>query len=212
MNQNCWNEIGVFGNSSCVELKKFHHCTYCPVYAEGARTLLEQEPPVDYLNEWTELLAHEKELQKQNTLSLMLFRIASNWLALPTPSFREIVEVRKTHKIPHRSNGRLLGLVNIKGVLHLCVNIREVLQIESSEYVPGRNELIYSRMVVVERNAKSWAFQVDEILSTQRFAPEEIIPLTDTQKGTCGILEWNQKTFDVLDEKLFFEKLERSID
>jgi Magnesium chelatase, subunit ChlI len=36
----CWNQIGVFGDGTCPELAKVIHCRNCPVYAAGGRSLL----------------------------------------------------------------------------------------------------------------------------------------------------------------------------
>jgi chemotaxis-related protein WspD len=212
MNAECWNEIGIFGDSSCVELKQYHHCTHCPKYADGARKLLDQEPPDDYIFEWTAVLAREKETPRANTFSALLFRIGGSWLALPTSIFREVVEVRMVHKIPHRSNQKLLGLVNIRGTLHLCADLQNLLKLSADAPSQTKSERAYPRMVVVENENKTWAFTVDEILSLQRFAPEEIVPLPDVEKSTRGIVEWEGATFDVLDENLFFKRLEQILE
>ena len=47
----CWNHIGVSGDGTCPELVKVVHCHNCPVYAAGGRSLLEREPPAEYLHE-----------------------------------------------------------------------------------------------------------------------------------------------------------------
>jgi chemotaxis-related protein WspD len=218
-NEECWNEIGVFGDSTCAELKEFHHCTHCPKYSEGARQLLDQEPPVDYLSEWTAVLAREKETPRKNTYSAVLFRIADHLVALSTNVFREVVDIRRVHTIPHRSNDLLLGLVNIRGTLHLCVNLTTLFQLAGSQApaasapanANGMNRA-YRRMVVVEKDGNPWAFAVDEVLSMHRFSPEDIVPLPDPEKTSKGIVEWEGKTFDVLDENLFFKKLEQSLE
>ncbi len=227
MNGDCWNEIGVFGDSTCPELKQFYHCTHCPKYSDGARKLLEQEPPPDYIFEWTAVLAREKETPRTTTFSALLFRSGESWLALPTKIFCEVVELRRVHRIPHRSNSVLRGLVNIRGTLHLCVQLQNLLKLTTGAIngaptvpnevgarfiAPVQPGTAYPRMVVVEKDGNAWAFAVDEILSLQHFAPEEIIPLPDPEKTSRGIVEWDGKTFDVLDENLFFQRLEQSLE
>ena len=219
MNGECWNEIGVFGDSTCPELNRYNHCNHCPVYSEGARKLLDQEPPADYLSEWTAVLAREKETPRNHTYSALLFRISDHHAALSTNVFREIVDIRRVHTIPHRSNDLLLGLVNIRGTLQLCVNLTNLFHLSgeetpSSELKPkpdGMNRA-YRRMVVVEKDGSPWAFAVDEILSLQRFSPGEIVPLPDPEKASKGIVEWDGKTFDVLDEDLLFKKLAQCLE
>jgi chemotaxis-related protein WspD len=206
--EECWNEIGVFGDSTCSELSKFHHCTHCPKYADGARQLLDQEPPADYLSEWTMVLAREKEAPRSNTYSAVLFRIADHLAALSTRAFREVVEIRKVHTIPHRNNALLVGLVNIRGALQLCVNLKNLFHLQGDQATTNvKNDRAYRRMVVVEKDSNAWAFAVDEILSLQRFSLDEIVPLPDPEKASRGIVQWNGKTFDVLDEDLLFKKL-----
>ena len=213
----CWNEIGVFGDSSCVELERYHHCTHCPIYSEGARRLLDQEPPPDYLFEWTAVLAREKEIPKQNTFAALLFRIGEHRFALSAKLFREVAEVRNVHRIPHRTNDLFRGLVNIRGTLHLCVHLAPLLKLQGEEMhsnpeKPKHREKSYARMIVVEKDSKPWVFAVDEIFSLQRFPQEEIVPMPDHEKATRGIIEWEENTFDVLDENLFFQRLEGSLE
>ena len=217
MSLECWNEIGVFGDASCPELSTYHHCSHCPKYTEGARQLLEQEPPPEYLSEWTAELAKEKEIAPTNTFSAVLFRIGSHRFALSTKLFREIIEIQKIHTIPHRSNRELLGLTNIRGTLHLCVSVHELLKLanintsaEPHQAFPNGIR-IYPRTVVVEKDGKAWAFYVDEIIGMQKFAAGEIIEFSDVQKMSRGIVEWEGNSFDVLNEDLFFERLQQSV-
>jgi chemotaxis-related protein WspD len=170
------------------------------------------EPVKNYIKEWSTRLTREKEARQKNTFAAVLFRIGNNWFALPALFVREVVELRKIHKIPHRSNDSLLGLVNIRGTLHPCVHLQKLLKLESAESRDTRRTRIYSRMVVVEKETKQWAFAVDEILSLHRFPPDQIIALPDNERTSRGILEWQGKTFDVLDENLFFRRLEQGLE
>ncbi len=78
----CWNEIGVAGDRSCLELKTYTHCRNCPVYSRAGRQLLQRQAPAGYLNEWTNLLTHHQEEQPLNTISVGIFRLGGEWLAL----------------------------------------------------------------------------------------------------------------------------------
>ena len=44
----CWNKIGVRGDSSCRELEEHVHCRNCPVHAAAAVALLDREMPGQY--------------------------------------------------------------------------------------------------------------------------------------------------------------------
>lgn len=112
----CWNQIGVAGDGTCPELERVVHCRNCPVYSASGRHLLEREPPEDYLREWTQALAEEKgEDKAADTLSVLIFRLGQEWLALPTHVCQEVAEMRPIHILPHRSGPVLLGLANIRG-------------------------------------------------------------------------------------------------
>jgi chemotaxis-related protein WspD len=168
------------------------------------------EPAKNYIKEWSDRLAREKEARQKNTFSAVLVRFENSRLALPALVVREIVDVRKVHTIPHRTNHFLRGVVNIRGMLHLCIDLRTLLGTQPAEEKKGGRH--YSRMVVVEKDAKAWVFMVDEVLSLHRFPPHQIIPLADTGRTSRGILEWQGTTYDVLDEKLFFQRLEQELE
>jgi len=57
----CWKKIGVWGDSTCPELKEHGHCRNCPVYSSAAAQLLNGTPPSRYLEEWTSLVARKRE-------------------------------------------------------------------------------------------------------------------------------------------------------
>src|SRR2546422_702365 len=109
----CWNTIGVEGNGTCRELVKFIHCRNCPVYSAAGTQLLDRPMPADYRREQAEHYAQPKKFSQPARLSLVLFRLASEWLALPTSAFQEVAERRALHSLPHRRRGLALGLVNV---------------------------------------------------------------------------------------------------
>lgn len=168
------------------------------------------EPAKNYIQEWSARLAREKEARQKNTFSAVLVRFGNRRLALPALMVREIVEARKVHKIPHRSNDFLRGIVNIRGRLHLCVDLGSMLGLEPVKETRGGRH--YPRMVVVEKDGKAWVFFVDEIISLHRFPPHQIVPLADNARSSRGILEWQGTTYDVTDENLFFQKLEQGLE
>jgi chemotaxis-related protein WspD len=128
----CWNKIGVRGDSSCPELKKYVHCRNCPVHSAAAVNLLDTDLPADYLTRWTSHVAQVKTLTEIDTHSVVIFRIADEWLALPTILFKEIAGIGAIHSVPHRQNGVMLGLTNIRGELLVCVSLQELLGLQQS--------------------------------------------------------------------------------
>lgn len=135
LKDDCWNRIGVKGDRSCPELSKYVHCRNCPVFTAAGQQLFEREPPPGHLAEWTQRLAEPDVVAELGTVSVLVFRVGDEWLAMEIPLLVEIAELRPIHTIPHRSNAVLAGLVNIRGELHLCVSFGGLLGIEM-QYPP----------------------------------------------------------------------------
>ena len=182
------------------------------------RDVSDEEPVSKFIAQWTSALAREKEIRKKNTFSAVLFRVNQHFFALAANVIREVVDPRKTHSVPHRSDDRFLGILNIRGTLHLCFDLANMLGLSeaiSSQDQTDKNrslyQRIYPRMVVVERAGKTGAFSVDEILTFQRFPVEQLVSLVQKDRAVRAILEWRGKTFDVLDENRLFEKMDECL-
>jgi chemotaxis-related protein WspD len=209
----CWSRIGVAGDGSCVELARVIHCRNCEVYARAGRALLEQAPPAEYLEHWAAQLAAPAQRDDQETLSTVLFRVAAERLALPTTAFVEAIEVRRVHRVPHRSSAIFLGLANVRGELQLCVSLAALLSIEpqTGEARPSR-----PRFAVIERGGQRWVFPVDELLGVQRVARDALTPppatvAGDAQALTGALFELAGERIALLDADLLFARLARVV-
>ena len=208
----CWNKIG---NSTCVELPQHVHCRNCPVYSKGGRQLLDRIPPSGYQREWTEHFARKKPATAPAKASALLFRISNEWLALPTQAFQEVAERRAIHSLPHRRQGIVLGLINVRGELVICVSLGRLLGIEN---VAPRETLrtIYDRLLVAHWDGQRLAFPVDEVHGIYRFELKEVKPPPATvsqsnQTFSRGILRWKERAVGYLDAELLFSTLNRSL-
>jgi chemotaxis-related protein WspD len=209
----CWTRIGIAGDGSCAELRRVVHCRNCEVYAHAGRQLLDQCPPPGYLEQWaTQLAAVEAETDIA-TLSVVIFRLGAEYFALPAAAFVEVVEVRAAHRIPHRANDTLLGLVNIGGELQLCVSLAALLGTEpaGSADTGGR-----PRLAVIERAADRWVFPVDELLAIERIAQRALSapPATiarDATALTTALFTWRDTTIALLDADLLFAALDKVV-
>src|SRR5579859_2702256 len=124
----CWNSIGVRGDGSCPALERHVHCRNCPTYAAAASELLDMQLPNDHLSQWTPRIAQRQApTTDTHTLSLVIFRLGEELLALPTDSFKEVVSGGTIHSIPHRRDGIVLGLTNIRGELVVCASLSQLL-------------------------------------------------------------------------------------
>src|SRR4051812_23902093 len=129
----CWNKIGVRGDSSCAKLKRYGHCRNCPTFASAALTLLDRDLPAGYAAEWESYVSQKRDSVKRGERqSAILFRLAMEWFALPTNTVDEVGELRGMHSLPHRRGGMLLGLVNVQGEVIVCVSLARMLGLEDS--------------------------------------------------------------------------------
>jgi chemotaxis-related protein WspD len=211
----CWSEIGVHGDGSCAELKKFIHCRNCPVYSNAGAQLLNRPLPSNYRREWTEHFAGRKKTAAPAKISAVLFRLESEWLALATQAFQEVAERRRVHSLPHRRLGLVLGLVNIRGELLICVSLARLLGLEQkTSSSPDRGR--FERLLVVNWEGSRVVFPVNEVHGIVRFEAQHLRepPATVAKSGasfTQGILSWQGRTVGFLNAGVLFPTLDRSL-
>jgi len=211
----CWNTIGVAGNGSCRELQKYVHCRNCPVYSTAGRQLLDRPLSSEYRRQWTEHYAQEKKLAEPARTSVVIFRVASEWLALPTRAFQEIAEKRLVHTLPHRRRNVVLGLVNVRGELLICVSLGRMLGLEP-EGRPNAQKKIHDRLVVAGWNGGRFVFPVDEVHGVHRFQQSDMRepPATVTHSSlthTEGVFSWRERTVGVLNADALFASMNRNL-
>jgi chemotaxis-related protein WspD len=208
----CWRRIGVWGDRSCPELREVVHCHNCPVFAAAGRQFLDTPSPAAYLEEWTERLAAPVEQTAADQQSVLLFRLGEEWLALRVQVLVEVTNPRPVHRVPHRT-GMLAGLVNIRGELHLCVRLAQVLGIAPKE---GGASSPGARLVVARREGDVWVFPVDEVDQVYRFPAAELAgaPATLARAAgrlTRGVFVWRERSVGYLDDAQLFGVLRARI-
>lgn len=205
----CWNRIGVRGNKSCPELQHHSHCRNCPVYSAAAATLLDRDlvgpAAAASSNKYTKVESAEED----DTESVVIFRVGTEWFALSTLVLDEIVSMRVIHSLPHRRNPALLGLANVRGQLVVCISIARLLISETGPLPQGR-------LVVVRHAGGRLAFPVDEVQHTHRYRLGELKPVPATvaksaSAFTRGLLSWQSRMVGCLDERLVLEAFDRSL-
>jgi len=211
----CWNEVGVQGNATCSELQKFFHCRACPVYSRMAVQLLDRPLPSDYRREWTDRFMQPRLLAAAPRASAVLFRIYAEWLALPTQAFQEVAEHRLIHSLPHRQQGVVLGLVNVRGELLICVSLGHLLGLDQDPagHAPCRT---YNRVLVTNWDGQRLVIPTHEIGCIHRFQMSEIKepPATLARSNPTyiqGLLSWRGRTVGFLDAERLFAALNRSL-
>ncbi|MEG4167295.1 chemotaxis protein CheW [Microcoleus sp. S13_C3] len=223
----CWNQIGVMGDRTCGELKTVIHCRNCKVYSAAGRSLLERNAPPEYLKEWTDILSEASTQQTgmgegtlvraTDTLSIIIFRLGNERLALPVNILQEVTHPYAIHTVPHRSNSVFLGLVNIRGETLLCISLRDLLGLEPLAESPDfSNTINPQRMIVAGKNENKWVFPVDEVHGTYRFHLNEfkdtpVVISKASEAYTKGVVTWQGKKINFLDSELFFYTLSHKV-
>jgi chemotaxis-related protein WspD len=213
----CWNKIGVYGDSSCKELAASVHCRNCAVYSGAAANLLNGELPVDYAARWTEQISRPKALAERPDGSALIFRLGPEWLALPATALMEIASLRPIHSIPHRRNGVVLGVANVRGELLVCLSLRDMLGIQAAaDASVGRAGAATGRLLVIVRDGMRAACPVDEVHGIEPFYANDLgtVPATVARaasKYTRATLTWQGHTVGLLDEQVLFHVVNRSV-
>jgi len=207
----------VRGDGSCPELKLHVHCSRCPTHAAAALALLDREAPPGYLADCTRHMAQATQLGQADVGSAVIFRIEAEWLALPTPVFREVAALPAIHSLPNRRGGIVQGVANVRGELLVCVSLAIVLGLaHATETGHARQRLALRRLVVIGLDGQRLGFTVDEVHGIARFDPGTLqaVPTTvarATATYSKAILTWRQRAVGLLDEQLLFYTLERSL-
>lgn len=233
----CWNQIGVMGDRSCSELPSVIHCYECPVYAAVGDSLLEREPPLDYLDNWLNILEETSNyediydsdqaiLRTDETVSMMIFSLGNETLGLPVKILQEVTHPCVIQPLPHRSNQLFLGLVNIRGETLLCASLSHLLHIQTTEntvnFEKTKNAKLslnkdnLQRMIVAGKEDDKWVFPVDEVHGIFRFHINDIqdvpVVITKSEIGyTKGVVNWEGKQVNFLDDELLFYNLNHKI-
>ena len=221
--EDCWKHIGVYGNRSCAVLNDCVHCRNCHVYSAAGRSLLERLPPGDYLQEWTSVLAETKRgsesttfsadgtvVRSDQSLSVMIFRLASELFALPVSIFLEISAPFVVHSVPHRTNSLFLGMVNIRGEIILAASLANLLGL-STYQAPG-----LGRMAVAGAPEGKWVFPIDEIYGIYLFNREDVksapaVISNNDSSYANGIFQWQNRTVTLLDPSRIIDALNSEI-
>jgi chemotaxis-related protein WspD len=221
----CWNRIGTRGDGSCPQLATHARCLNCDVFARGAAALLDRPLSTADLAEAARdaragrassgalatALAKTSGVEG-GTHSSLVFRVADEWLALPTSTLRQIEEIRPIHSLPHRRNRVVLGLVNIRGALTVAASLAELLHLERTQPDPHAQRSGYARVIVTAHHGEPVAFPVDEVEGVLRFAESAILPVPATLAHTAGshvrgVVAWRDTTIGLLDPDRLFEAL-----
>lgn len=168
----CWRRIGVYGgDQSCPMLVEALHCRNCAIFSNAARTLFDRESEADPAEAW-----HVDKDGEGGLRPALVFRLGQQWLGLPPLLIAEVAARQPIRRLAHRTTGRLEGVVNVRGELHLCVSLGELLGLGT------RSETAETARMVLVRDDRGQvlAFRCEEVLGLQHFPNSTLQPAPDT--------------------------------
>jgi chemotaxis-related protein WspD len=225
----CWKQVGMWGDRTCEQLTQVAHCKDCSVYVAAGAKLLERPAPKGYRERLTTKFAANVKQQPEKC-SVLVFRLDKEWLALPANLCQQILPPVNCHRLPHRSNATLKGIVNVRGQLLLKISLAAALglsatslpsenltksQLATKNVLSGTN--IYSRMVVIEKarqvgTPENWVFDVDELYGIHAIARKKLETVAagvsaGAEACTSHVFLWKTHRVNLLDADRLFETL-----
>lgn len=204
----CWNRIGVQGDQSCERLREHVHCRNCEVHAAAALQLLERYALVQ---DDDACVPDEPAVER---CSLLVFRVADEWLALATRGLVEVVAQMPIHSLPHQRSRSLLGVANVRGTLVACVSLGELLGIAPSSALAAGQRVI-PRMLILAGQGGPVVVPVDEVEGIHAIPLQHVQP-TRSESGLAvsqfasGVLQWQGHSITQLDDELLRQAISRS--
>ncbi len=203
----CWNRVGVWAHSvsRCERLKDVVHCRNCEVFIAAGKQILERELPSGYQQENLAILVGTDTTSHQDCVSIIVFRLGSEYFSLPADVFEIVTESRPVHRLPHVNSPYVKGVVNISGEVCLCHSLMTVLAVDACWDEPEEKERhVYKRMIVVNLDEGRYVFPVDEVKGMARYRPAQLksAPATiddEIQQLIRGTFQYGDDRVAVLD-------------
>ena len=210
----CWNRIGVAGDQSCDKLAVAIHCRNCDVYAGAAQRNLQRPVAPGYREQWAAHFRQARAIQVQDDSAALVFRIGREWLALPAAMVDSVAPEASGHRLPHRSGGGLLGVVNVGGKLHPQISLATLLGIDSAGPQETSGRHVFARLVVVHAQGQAFALPVADLHGIVRYPASTLaIPAATINKGLVryltGVLTEAGMHIGVLDAQLLGHQMAR---
>lgn len=177
----------------------------------GSRLLNRMQPP-GYGIEWLETLKTKPAEDFPSGHSVVIFRIANEWLALPSHSILEITHSSHIHKLPHTNSPILLGISNVHGELLITISMQTFLDLPAPTKPIEENAQQSARSIVLEKNKEAILFPVHEIHGITFIPPTSIAPppLSTSKAGKnffIGIFSLNNTLIGLLDDSAIMDAI-----
>ncbi|NNG22388.1 chemotaxis protein CheW [Telluria aromaticivorans] len=174
---------------------------------DAARRILER--PVDdaYRAHWAERLRRPPAAVESPDASALVFRVGAEWLAVAAAMVDSVAPMASVHRVPHRSGGALLGVVNVGGRLVPALSLASMLGIDEARgaVVTGRH--VFARLLVLDCAGQPCALPVAELKGLVRYSGAHLAaPAATIDKGLgrqlAGVLSHDGLLVGVLDPGL----------
>ena len=212
----CWNRIGVVGDQSCEKLEQAVHCRNCDVYADAAQRNLQRLVGDDYKKDWAAHFRQGAAGTQQLDASCLVFRIGREWLSLPTKMFVSVAPQAKPHRLPHRNERGLSGIVNVGGTLYPCMSLAALLGIDEKEGEVATHRHTFARLLLTQWEGQAYALPVADLHGILRYATAAVqAPAATINKGLSrflsGVIAHEDMHIGVLDSALIGYQLARTL-
>lgn len=215
----CWNRIGVAGDQTCEKLAEYIHCRNCPVYASAAQRNLQRAVGAGYKQEWAARFRQPAIDTQALDASCLVFRIGREWLSLPTKLFVAVAPEARPHRLPHRTDRGLTGIVNVGGTLYPCMSLAALLGIDDSEGEAPRATIqrhTFARLLLIRWEDQAYALPVADLHGIERYATAAVqAPAATINKGLSrflsGVISIADMHVGVLDAALIGYQLARTL-
>lgn len=158
-------------------------------------------------------LAEGAQRRERDAAGAFVFRLGEEWLGLPAGLVDEVLELRPLHRLPHRRDAVLRGVVNVRGRLTVCVALPALLQTGAPVAARGA---VARRLVVLAASEGALAFEADEVHGSHRYDADEVRAVPSTvahalARFATGVLPWGERRIGLLDAGLLLHALNRQI-
>jgi chemotaxis signal transduction protein len=179
-------------------------------------TLLDRMIEAADLRSATALVAKKAPDLALLSASTFIFRLGAEWLGLTTGMIDEVIERRAIHSLPHRREGIVRGLVNVRGQLTICVALEPLFQLDATGSSRGHDSLLGRRLVVIASQGQRVAFEADEVHGSHRYDPADVKQAPSTVAHSMstfatGVLAWGDRRVGLLDGELVLHALNRRL-
>ncbi len=185
-----------------------------PQDRSAIEVLLDRPLPEGYAEEWLlRVREAQEDGQAGDTVSVLLFRLGEEWLALRVELVSEVTTSVPIHKVPHRTNVVMKGVANIRGELQLAVSLKSLLGLKTDEGVAtALSRKVYPRMVVITQKQESFVFAADEVFGIHQLEKSDLVEVPVTLSKamatfTEGIFRFREIQVGLLDGELIFHSL-----